>query len=138
TRGKPLTVNTPMSFRFLVEDKSGRPAADLESYMGMPGHAEFVHIDGSVFAHVHPAGSVSMAALEIAQAQPALSSGSAGSISPEMEHAGMSMPHTLLSPEVSFPYGFPKPGVYRIFVQIKRAGRIETGVFDTSIAAAIK
>jgi hypothetical protein len=38
-----------------------------------------------------------------------------------------------MSPEVSFPYGFPKAGEYRIFVQIKRAGHIETGVFDTEV-----
>ena len=35
--------------------------------------------------------------------------------------------------EVSFPYGFPKPGAYRIFVQMKRAGRIVTGVFSASV-----
>ena len=32
--------------------------------------------------------------------------------------------------EVGFPYGLPRAGDYRIFVQVKRAGRIETGVFD--------
>jgi len=34
---------------------------------------------------------------------------------------------------VSFPYGFPKAGDYRIFVQVKRAGRVETGVFDAQV-----
>jgi hypothetical protein len=38
-----------------------------------------------------------------------------------------------LQPEVSFPYGFPKAGDYRIFVQIKRAGQVQTGVFDARV-----
>jgi hypothetical protein len=45
----------------------------------------------------------------------------------------MQMPTQKISPEVSFPYGFPKAGEYRMFVQIKRAGRIETGVFDALV-----
>ena len=133
TRSSPLKVNAPMSFRFRVEDKTGHPARDLEAYMGMPGHAEFLRLDGSVFAHVHPAGSVSMAALEIAQAGLGTEPSTGGSSLPGFEHPGMTMPGALLSPEVSFPYGFPKPGVYRIFVQIKRGGRIETGAFDARV-----
>jgi hypothetical protein len=39
---------------------------------------------------------------------------------------------------VSFPYGFPKPGEYRLFVQMKRGGVIETGVFDTQVVAEPK
>jgi hypothetical protein len=34
---------------------------------------------------------------------------------------------------VTFPYGFPEPGDYRIFVQVKRAGRVITGVFDATV-----
>jgi hypothetical protein len=50
--------------------------------------------------------------------------------------ASMSMPMIEsgpIPPQVQFPYGFPQAGNYRIFVQIKRAGRIETGVFDARV-----
>ncbi len=45
----------------------------------------------------------------------------------------MGMPMAPPSDEVSFPYGFPKAGEYRLFVQMKRGGTIETGVFDTQV-----
>ena len=50
-------------------------------------------------------------------------------------HAGMSMaPSKAAMPsKVSFPYGFPRAGNYRIFVQVKCAGKIETGVFDARV-----
>ncbi len=37
------------------------------------------------------------------------------------------------SDAVAFPYAFPKPGLYRIWVQVKRDGRILTGVFDADV-----
>jgi hypothetical protein len=109
-------ANQPYWFRFRVEDKNGKPATDLEPYMGMAAHAAFISTDGNVFAHVHPAGSVSMAAVNLAEG---------GGAKAKME----SMDHEPSSAEVSFPYGFPKPGDYRIFVQVKRAGKVETGEF---------
>jgi hypothetical protein len=126
----PLKANTPMNFRFSAEDKDGKPARDMEAYMGMAGHAEFVSKDMSVFAHVHPAGSVSMAALELARTAQADASGEMQVGSTAM---AMPMPSGPLPAEVSFPYGFPRPGEYRIFVQIKRGGQIETGVFDAHV-----
>ena len=37
------------------------------------------------------------------------------------------------SRSLSFPYAFPKPGHYRLWVQVKRAGRILTGTFDAQV-----
>jgi hypothetical protein len=90
----------------------------MQLYMGMMGHAAFVAADGSVFAHVHPSGSAPMAALALA-----------GAINPHAEHMTMDGGPA----EVSFPYGFPKPGTYRIFVQMKRGGQVLTGAFTTKV-----
>ena len=105
--------------RFRVEDAEHKPADDLEPYMGMAGHAEFVRSDFSVFAHIHPAGSVPMASLMIAQKD----------FGSPMDHSS----HAASRQEVSFPYGFPQPGDYRLFVQVKRHGQVETGVFDAHV-----
>ena len=109
----------PYLFRFRIEDGAGKPAEDMELYMGMQGHAAFVRSDRSVFAHVHPSGSVPMAALALTQ--------------PDNPHAGHTMAASQLPAEVSFPYGFPKSGDYRIYVQVKRGGAIVTGVFDARV-----
>ncbi|HWZ42948.1 MAG TPA: hypothetical protein VNW97_05705 [Candidatus Saccharimonadales bacterium] len=124
--GKPLKTKEPIWFRFRIEDQQGKPATGLENYMGMAGHAVFLKTDGQVFAHVHPAGSVSMAAEEIAQA--AATGTRPGMAMATMQHAG-----TPAAAEVSFPYGFPQPGDYRIYVQVKRNGRVETGSFAAHV-----
>jgi hypothetical protein len=115
----PLRAGEPVWLRFRVEDASGDPATDLEPYMGMAAHLAVVRADGSVFAHLHPGGSAPMAAV-------ALANGGATAA-----HAG----HGVLPAEIRFPYGFPQPGGYRLFVQVKRAGRVETGVFDARVEA---
>jgi hypothetical protein len=117
----PLKPKQPIWFRFRIEDQNGNPATDLESYMGMAGHAAFIRDDGQVFAHVHPAGSVPMVAAEMAQKHGDSPSSGTG--------MNMAMDHGASSAEVSFPYGFPQSGDYHIYVQVKRAGHVETGSF---------
>jgi hypothetical protein len=128
----PLKANTPANFKFRVEEKDGSPAHNLEPYMGMAAHAEVVASDLSVFAHIHPAGTVSMAALDLAQAGLKGASGSEMSM-PMSQQSTTAKPSPPLPAEFSFPYGFPHPGDYRIFVQVKRAGKIETAAFDAHV-----
>jgi hypothetical protein len=122
-----LSANKLLWFKFSVEDAGGVPSQNLEPYMGMAGHAEFIRSDFSVFAHVHPDGSAPMAAVNLANANFAAQ----GSMMAAMP--GMQLGLHKLSAEVSFPYGFPKAGLYRIFVQVKRNGHVETGVFDAHV-----
>jgi len=109
--------------RFRVMDKNGAPANDLEPYMGMAGHLIILRRDLSVFSHVHPAGSVPMAALMLLQ-QPNTSG----------TDAMANMQHDATTNELTFPYGFPQAGDYRLFLQVKRGGRVQTAVFDTQVA----
>jgi hypothetical protein len=136
---EPLKAKQAILFRFRLVDQQGHAPKDMRFYMGMLGHAAFVKTDGSVFAHIHPTGSVSMAAFLLAQNQ--LQNGRAmagmdmgGMDMSEMDHgtmkAGVSSRAGLLPNEVTFPYGFPSPGRYRIIVQMKHGNTIETGMFD--------
>lgn len=112
-----LTANTAYSFRFRLLGPDGSPAADMQPYLGMAGHAAFVKTDGTVFAHTHPEGSAAMPAMMLAN-------GMDGS---------MAMPAEPITNTVEFPYGFPKPGAYRIFIQMKHGSTVETGVFDANV-----
>ena len=105
------------TFTFRVDDENGEPVNDLELYMGMPGHAVFMRRDRKVFAHVHPSGSAPMVTLDMA-----------------MPEGDMHARHLASPPAtVTFPYGFPEAGQYRIFVQVKRRGAVVTAAFDADV-----
>ncbi|HUK20091.1 MAG TPA: hypothetical protein VLV45_00890 [Gemmatimonadales bacterium] len=116
--GGAIVVDQDAPLRFRVTGPAGEGVV-LEPYMGMRGHAIITRDDGQVFVHLHPAGTVSMAAFERFARR-----SSTGSSMPA--HSGDS------SAVVAFPYAFPQPGHYRIWVQV-RHGRVLTGVFDADV-----
>ena len=83
-------------------------AVTVEPYMGMAAHLVIASRDGSVFAHLHPSGSISMAAMQ------QFADGAAAD-----PHAGHVMP---MDSAVAIPYAFPKAGPYRVLVQVKHGG----------------
>lgn len=145
------------TLKFAVADEQGR-ATSLEPYLGMSGHAVVLRQDGTVYIHLHPVGTYSMAAegslvgriadtartfrypdanrfrdsidryvarlnaLPDAERSPLLMAGMPG-----MRHAMKT------NNMVEFPYAFPRAGQYRLFIQVKRKGRVLTGVFDTVV-----
>ena len=141
-------------FRFHLLDAKGEAPTDMALYLGMQGHAAFVKDDGTVFAHTHPSGTVAMPALMMAQDENQAAIQKAGAHAAEMGSlesgdvdsvngpstgmkamvAGMEMPAAApaggLPNVVSFPFGLPTPGQYRVFVQIKHGETVETGTFD--------
>jgi hypothetical protein len=129
-----LTPKAPENFQFQLLDAKGNPPADMALYMGMLGHAAFVKTDGTVFAHIHPTGTVAMAAFMMAN--PQTQSAPTGSM-PGMDKtmSGMDPQSGAIPNTVSFPYGFPSAGKYRIFVQMRHGGIVETGAFDADVPA---
>jgi hypothetical protein len=144
----PIRAREGYLFRFRLLDPRGKPAGNMRYYMGMLGHAAFVKTDGTRFAHVHPTGSVSMASLMLAESQLSASKKEEKDMASErMDMPGMEMPGMDMSEmhmggdaargglpnEVTFPYGFPAPGRYRVFVQMKHDSTVETGAFDVDV-----
>jgi hypothetical protein len=144
----PIRVREPYLFRFRLLDPRGKPADNMRYYMGMLGHAAFVKTDGTRFAHIHPTGSVSMASLMLAENQlPGNKKPGKDVTRDGMDMSGMNMPGMDMSEmhmggdeapgglpnEVTFPYGFPAAGRYRVFVQMKHDATVETGAFDVDV-----
>jgi len=132
----PIVVDRAAPLRFLVRTPGGKPAA-LEPYMGMAAHAMITRDDGAVFVHLHPAGTISVAAQEtfIVRLPGDTVRGELGKRLGAME-MGIGERGAVASGEISFPYAFPQPGHYRLWVQVRHNHRIETGVFDADVSAA--
>jgi len=141
-RGGPIIAGQDAPLTFTVT-ADGRPVI-LEPYMGMAGHLMLTRDDGAVFVHLHPLGTISWAAQQtfllrgpadtawgaVGRRLTALESGERGAGSGMAMHQGEPLP---APGSVSFPYAFPKPGRYRLWVQVKRQGRILTGTFNTEV-----
>ncbi|HZV35332.1 MAG TPA: hypothetical protein VFB72_12230, partial [Verrucomicrobiae bacterium] len=134
----PLRAREDAALQFEVLDADGHPA-QLESYMGMLSHAAVLRSDGGVFAHLHPSGNYSMAAQmfyenKLAVENPACAApgttlpAAAQQYAVHAHHAAAGTTST-----ISLPYEFPTAGNYRVWVQIKTGGHVQTAVFDANV-----
>jgi hypothetical protein len=121
---EPLAANREADLRFEARDATGNPLP-LEPYMGMLSHAVVTRDDGKVFVHLHPMGTINVAAQ--------MSFEKNAGMAAAMDHSAHGKPGA-----VSFPYEFPQPGRYRIWVQVKSGGQVRTGVFDAAITPALR
>jgi hypothetical protein len=134
----PLIENRDTRLLFAVRDAILRPVK-VEHFMGMAGHLIVRRDDGAVFTHLHPSGSFSMAAQQLfelrAEGKAPLAVGSSKGDPicklPPLETMAEAMTHG----DIAFPYAFPKPGAYRLWVQVKVRGEVLTGLFDVKVRA---
>jgi hypothetical protein len=96
----------------------------------MAGHSVVLRDDGSVYVHLHPSGTISAAAQQALMARQAgVDSRIASDSAARTAHAG----HATFDGRLSFPYAFPKPGAYRVWVQVRRGGAVATAPFDAHV-----
>jgi hypothetical protein len=153
---KPLMAGQVYDLKFSVVSPEGKEAV-LQPYLGMMGHAAIVKTDASVYIHLHPTGTVSSTSVGVMQkrigenspepfiANPKVFKDSIDKVlgkiqtMPETQRDQFLMPNMNHNAKehhggsVKFPYVFPTPGSYRIWLQIKRNGKILTGVFDANV-----
>ena len=153
-----IGADDEITLRFSVAEPDGSPSA-LAPYMGMRSHAAVLRDDGSVFVHLHPAGSINLTAqMRFAAAEGAgagrepaggndppvraggqaarAAAGGRHGTSPGGAHAAADQAASPPTNAVTFPFVFPEPGAYRIFVQVKIGAEVETAAFDVEVGGA--
>jgi len=97
----PLVAAREQTLTFsLADPTTGAPIADLEPYLGVPGHLLVVSADLTDGLHSHP--------FDV--------------------HA--------MGPDVKFNVTFPRPGLFKLWVQFQRGGRVITAPFVVRVGGA--
>ena len=152
-----LVAGKVYDLKFSVLAPDGKPA-ELQTYLGMMGHAAVIKDDASVYIHLHPNGTYSSTAVQVLQKRidetsnkrPNLNNAkkfrdSVDNVLTQLQSMTEAERDKLLmgdmkhevnehhGGQVTFPYVFPKAGHYRVWLQVKREGKILTGVFDANV-----
>lgn len=152
-----LMAGKVYNLKFSVLAPDGN-TAELQTYLGMMGHAAVIKDDGSVYIHLHPNGTFSSTAVQVLQKRidettnvrprfnnPKRFRDSVDNILAKLQTMTEAERDKLLmgdmkhevnghhGGQVVFPYVFPKAGHYRVWLQVKREGKILTGVFDANV-----
>ena len=132
----PYNAGDDIALHFKVSN-NGKPLV-LEPYINMGGHAALLKKDRSVFIHLHPIGTISMASQEMFQenyTQGVLDREDICFFGFADDSTGNYFnSNTSPNGEVNFPaIKLGTPGNYAIWVQVKSAGEVITQKFDFEV-----
>ena len=126
-----FNINENIDLTFQTQTLDGKPSK-IEPYIQMGGHGAILKNDHSVFIHIHPIGTISMASQELYNQND------------EIENTGICYFGTTddslktyfkkQNSIVNFPpISLDKPGQYMMWIQAKSEGEIITQKFDFEI-----
>lgn len=118
---KPLRAGEDVLLNFAVSDaQSGKPVTDLQPYLGAMAHFVIISEDTTEFIHAHPMGGaemdMKMGATSVKASADAKSKG--------------------VKPTVSAHTKFTSSGLYKIWAQFQREGKVITVPFVVRVAEA--
>ena len=127
---QPIKAAAGTSLDFYITDADGKPVTDLQPYLGAMAHFVVISEDASKFLHVHAeAGEVTTSA------------GTGGHEGHQDKHGEMEMDvepdvKDTGTPTVRAHTEFPIAGIYKLWGQFQRGGKVFTVTFVLNITAA--
>jgi plastocyanin len=129
------TVEAPkaakgMTLEFYVKDATGKPVTDLQPYLGAMAHFVVISEDTTKFLHVHAE-----------EAETTKTTGAGGHGDHKHQHGDMKMKVKGAvgesgKPTVRAHTEFPTGGLYKLWAQFQRGGKVLTVPFVLNVAAA--
>ena len=126
--GEPLVAANGTALNFYVTDASGKPVTDLQPYLGAMAHFVVISEDTTKFLHVH--------AME---GETTKTEGTGGHEKNNDQHGEMEMDvkpsdNNAAKPTVMAHTEFPTGGIYKIWGQFQRGGKVFTVPFVLNVA----
>lgn len=120
---KPLRAGQDLMLNFAVADaQTGQPVTDLEKYLGALAHFVIINEDTTEFLHAHPMEPDEM-------------------LKGVMDHGASSKKQQsadknaqVRTPAISAHTSFPRAGLYKVWAQFQRGGRVITVPFVFRVA----
>lgn len=130
---RPLRAGEELSLEFMIADEAtGKPVTDLQPYLGSLAHFVIITEDASKYLHVHP--------MEAGASSGMNDEGMVGKMDEQMDAGPMRKAISTVT--VSAHTTFPDPGLYKLWAQFQRAGKVITIPFvlpvNPSLATASK